>query len=245
MMQRGGFYCLMLCSLLLWGEQGRAAINLMTTRLIYPGGAPEASLRVFNDDQRPSLLQVWVDEGDAQQGPSQSKAPFLVTPPMMRLGGGKGQTLRVYGTDTKSLVQDRESLFWLNVLGLPPNAVTDGARVQLAYRTRIKLLYRPAGLPGSVREAVTRLNWQTGPGLGVTVFNPGGFYISLSEVLISHGKKPLVWQEAALIPPLGKLFLPMVGGSEAPLQGARGRVRWIDDDGNYHEQDFRLGQGAG
>lgn len=246
MMKPRRLYCLMLlCALLLWEEEGQAAINLMATRLVYPGGAPEASLRVFNDDQAPSLLQAWVDEGDVQQGPSHSKAPFLVTPPMIRLGGRKGQMLRIYGVDTKHLVQDRESLFWLNVLGLPPQTVAEGARVQLAYRTRIKLFYRPAGLPGSVRDAVTRLVWQTGPGLGVTVSNPGGFYISLSEVLISHGKQSLLWQEAALIPPQAKLFLPMAGADETALHGARGRARWIDDDGNYHEQGFQLTQGAG
>ena len=60
MMKPRRLYCLMLlCALLLREEEGQAAINLMATRLVYPGGAPEASLRVFNDDQAPSLLQAW------------------------------------------------------------------------------------------------------------------------------------------------------------------------------------------
>lgn len=112
----------------------------------YPGdqGVTEASLMVRNDGSEPSLLQAWVDGGNEQQGPADVSTPFLVVPPMMRLGPQRGQVLRILGADLSGLPQDRESLFWLNVLGLPPKAQASQGSVQLAYRTRIKLFYRPS-----------------------------------------------------------------------------------------------------
>lgn len=144
---------------LLWCSSSEAALNLMRTRVIYEGGN-EASLMVRNDGSEPSLLQAWVDGGNEQQGPADVSTPFLVVPPMMRLGPQRGQVLRILGADLSGLPQDRESLFWLNVLGLPPKAQASQGSVQLAYRTRIKLFYRPSGLAGSPAEAVSRLGWQ-------------------------------------------------------------------------------------
>ena len=232
-----GIRCALLFGILLAQGGAQGAINLLATRLIYPEDATEASFMVRNDDGAPSLLQAWVDEGHANLGPGRSQAPFLVTPPVMRLGAGKGQTLRIYRVASRPLARDRESLFWLNVLGLPPKAQAAGARVQIAYRTRIKLFYRPAGLAGPPRQAVARLAWRLEPGQGLRVRNGSPFHISVSEVLLEGG--PQAWRQAALIPPLGELRLPMAGLKDV----SRGRLRWIDDDGNYHEQGFGLGGG--
>lgn len=225
---------------LLWGLAGEAALNLTRTRLVYQGG--EASLLVRNDGTEPSLLQAWVDGGDEQQGPAEASTPFLVAPPMMRLGPQKGQSLRILGAEDLALLpQDRESLFWLNVLGLPPKASTSQASVQLAYRTRIKLFYRPPGLQGRVADAVARLDWRVLAD-GLRVSNPGPFYISLSEVWLEAGSRRLGWQQAGLIPPYGMLNIPLHGVGAAVVQG---RARWIDDDGTYHEQGFVPGKEGG
>lgn len=223
----------LMLGLMLWGARGEAALNLMQTRLIYEEGR-EASLLVRNGGAEPSLLQAWVDKGDERQGPAEVSTPFLVVPPMMRLGPDRGQSLRILGADLRQLPRDRESLFWLNVLGLPPKASTSAASVQLAYRTRIKLFYRPTGLQGTVAEAVARLGWQASAG-ELRVTNPSPFHINLSEVLIEAGDLRLHWQGAGLIPPRDALQIPL---SLAGMAGAKGRLRWIDDDGNYREQGF-------
>ena len=107
--------------------------------------------------------------------------------------------LRILGADLSGLPQDRESLFWLNVLGLPPKTQASQGSVQLAYRTRIKLFYRPSGLAGSPAEAVSRLGWQGQAGGGLRVSNPGPFHISLSEVLLSGPH--LAWREGGVLVP--------------------------------------------
>ncbi len=46
--------------------------------------------------------------------------------------------------------KDRESVFWFNVLEVPPKPdaakATNQSLLQLAFRTRIKLFYRPKGI---------------------------------------------------------------------------------------------------
>ena len=237
-MRRIGYHGMVLAALL-WATDGEGALNLMRTRIVHEGG--EASLLVRNDGTAPSLLQAWVDAGNEHQGPAEVATPFLVVPPVMRLGPGRGQTLRILGADLGRWPRDRESLFWLNVLGLPPQQQASKGSVQLAYRTRIKLFYRPPGLAGSVAQTVSRLGWQVRPG-GLRVTNPGPFHISLSEVLLTVGKGRLAWQEGGVLPPYGALSVPMAG--TVPT-GATGRLRWIDDDGLYHEQAFVPGQGEG
>ncbi len=96
---------------------------------------------------RPSLTQVWVDDGRVQNQPEKDAAPFIVLPPIVRIEPGKGQSWRLVFNGSR-LPQDRESLFWFNLLDIPPepkNGKTDNY-LQLAIRSRIKLFYRPAGV---------------------------------------------------------------------------------------------------
>ena len=96
-------------------------------------------------------MQSWVNadlEGNV-------KAPFTVTPPLFRLNGGKENTLRVVKT-AQALPEDRESVFWLSVKTVPPEAEGKGNHLQIAVRTRIKLFYRPASLVGLPEEAAKR-----------------------------------------------------------------------------------------
>ncbi len=68
---------------------------------------------------RPSLTQVWVDDGRVQNQPEKDAAPFIVLPPIVRIEPGKGQSWRLVFNGSR-LPQDRESLFWFNLLDIPP-----------------------------------------------------------------------------------------------------------------------------
>jgi chaperone protein EcpD len=74
--------------------------------------------------------------------------------------------------------QDRESVFWLNVLEIPPKPVGKANHIQLTVRSRLKLFYRPAGLAGSPKAAVAQLRWRLvrGSGLCAGVRESVGIY---------------------------------------------------------------------
>ena len=133
-----------------------------------------------------------MDDGAPGAAPAQASAPFSLTPPMFRLEGGKGQRLRLVYTG-EPLPADRESLFWLNVLEVPPRpeASAEGNRnlLQLAVRSRMKLFYRPRNLPGDAATAGASLTWQLEPGQAkgsyrLLAHNASAFYVSLSQASI-------------------------------------------------------------
>lgn len=78
-------------------------------------------LQVSNNGNKPALVQAWIDEGDAKSTPDQSQAPFMITPPISRVDGNKGQTLRISALPKSGgLSKTQETLYWLNILDIPP-----------------------------------------------------------------------------------------------------------------------------
>lgn len=72
-----------------------------------------------NTENIPALIQTWIDKGDPDETPEKIYVPFVLTPAVVRIDGNKGQSLRLRYTG-KGLASDRESIFWLNVLAVPP-----------------------------------------------------------------------------------------------------------------------------
>lgn len=88
----------------------------------------------------------------------------------------------------QGLPQDRESVFWLNVLEVPPSVKSTQAGrnlVQLAFRSRIKMFYRPSGLPGNIERSSKQLSWRLirqGDGYALRASNPSLYHVSISNL---------------------------------------------------------------
>ena len=78
-----------LAALLMPVSLANAEIIIHGTRAVYPSDAREITLQLSNDGKSPSLVQVWIDEGDPKSTPDQSKAPFIITPPISRVEAQK------------------------------------------------------------------------------------------------------------------------------------------------------------
>ena len=137
-----------------------ADIVISGTRVIYPQSAKDVTVKMENRGTKPLLVQSWLDDGRDTVNPQELKLPFIVTPPVSRIDPSKGQTVRITWTQ-QPLAQDRESLFWFNVLEVPPKAKDGDSQnvLQLAFRTRIKMFFRPDGLPGDPAIAAGNLKW--------------------------------------------------------------------------------------
>lgn len=118
--------------------QAQASVVIASTRVIYPAQEREVTIKLSNDGRTPALVQSWLDDGSITDAPETLKVPFVLTPAIFRVDPGKGQTLRLIHTK-ESMPQDKESMYWLNVLEVPPKAQAgeDANRLQLAFRTRI------------------------------------------------------------------------------------------------------------
>ncbi|EFT6398233.1 fimbria/pilus periplasmic chaperone, partial [Salmonella enterica] len=138
----------------------------MGTRVVYPEQKKSINVQLHNGENSPSLVQVWLDTGDASASPDSVRVPFVITPPVSRVEPGTGQTLRIMYTG-EPLPRDRESIFYLNVLDIPPRPefgekkadVGNGNYLQLAVRSRIKLFFRPDTLNQSVTDAARQVTW--------------------------------------------------------------------------------------
>lgn len=171
----------------LLGQAVHASVIITGTRVVYPAGSRDVNVKLTNLGETPALVQVWLDDGDANASPASVKVPFVLTPPVARIDPNKNQTLRlVYTGDAQS--SNKEALYWLNMLEIPPKPVGDANYLQFAVRTRIKVFYRPAQLKGGPTEALPLLQWQLkreDNKVFAMVANPSPYYVSLSQVRLA------------------------------------------------------------
>ena len=129
-------------------------------------------------------MQSWIDTGDPVISPEKIDSPFAVIPPISRVNGGKGQSLRIIYTGSQ-LPADRESVFWLNVLAIPPkipeNEASKSQYLKVAFQTRIKVFYRPKGLEINSDVAPSKLQWRK-VARQINITNPTPYYISVASV---------------------------------------------------------------
>ena len=216
-----------------------ANIVILSTRVIYPEAAREVNIRIENKGDLPSLIQTWIDEGDASAPVNTLEVPFVLMPPVSRIDGHKGQTLRLAYTG-KALPKDKESVFWLNVLDIPPKnsaaAVTN--TLQMAIRSRIKIFFRPAGL--SAQGALTAakdLRWsslKTAYGTELAAVNTSPYHINVSSVTLENKGKKTVTSEGIMIPPGATHKFPM---KTAQPMSEKGKITYqiINDFGGMSE----------
>ncbi|MGO4329773.1 molecular chaperone [Cupriavidus sp. 2TAF22] len=220
----------------LLAAQAHASVVIAGTRIIFPAQEREVTVSLTNDGQTPALVQTWLDKGDANESPEKIDVPFTLTPAMFRLEPGKGQMLRVIYSK-EPMPQDKESLFWLNVLEVPPKAEIgeDANRLQLAFRTRIKMMFRPPALPGRADEAPAKIVWEivqadSGKGYALKASNPTPFVVNLGSIALKVEGKNFNAGMGYVLPGTSHLF-PIEGLASAPASAAQVDFSSINDWG--------------
>ncbi|HBV8970905.1 TPA: molecular chaperone [Klebsiella oxytoca] len=187
--------------LVLFSSTVVADIVITGTRFVYPEKEKEVTVKIDNVGKTPALVQVWIDDGNPDATPETARAPFTLTPPINRIDGGKGQTLRIMYTG-ETLPLDKESLFWLNVLEIPASRKDKNNQLQLAVRSRLKIFFRPQGLPGIANEAGKSVTWKKVSG-GIEGYNPTPYFVSVARITQDkEGKVPVA--DGGMIAPGGK-----------------------------------------
>jgi chaperone protein EcpD len=206
---------------LVTGTNVQASVVINGTRVIFPAQEREVTIKLTNNGKAPALVKAWLDDGNLQEAPEKIAVPFLLTPALFRLDPTKGQTLRLIYTN-EPLAQDKETLFWLNVLEIPPKAqdIGDANRLQLAIRSRIKVIFRPKGLAGQPDDAPGQTTWQLvraadGKGYALKGANPTPYFVNLGSVSLNAGGKQFEAGNGYIGPRDSALF-PVKGLDAAP-----------------------------
>lgn len=227
-----------LIALCLYAASAHASVVIGGTRVVFPARDGEVTVRLTNEGDRPALIEAWIDRGNPQSTPDKVDVPFLITPPLFRMEPHRDQSLRIIATPAPApLPSDRESLFWLNVLEIPPKPT--GAEMagknllQFALRSRLKLFYRPAQLSGDPIKAPELVTWTVvadGQGYALDVHNPTRYHITFVKLSLKVGGK-LYTADAGMVKPLGTLRLAVKGLTQAPAPGTPIAYEIINDYG--------------
>lgn len=212
-----------------------ANIMLNGTRVIYPASEKEVTVKITNNDKTAVLVQNWVDTGDVNATPETINAPFILTPPMNRIDPGKGQTMRLTYTGSHE-AQDKETLFFLNVLEIPPirKDVANPNQVQVAFRTRIKMFYRPDGLKPDAKTAAESIKWVAHDGK-LQAVNDSPYYVTLVQVRVNNNKAL-----ADMVAPHGTMDVSFKNGKVAASHGDKVSYDYINDWGAVKSAETAL-----
>jgi chaperone protein EcpD len=240
---------ILLVSLIAGSLPASAAMTISGTRVIFPAAEKEVSIRTNNKGNKPALVQVWIDDGRTGADINSMKLPFMVTPPVFRVEPGKGQTVRMI-YNGMALPQNKESVFWFNMLEVPTvkkDSVAEN-RLELAFRTRIKIFYRPTALESSSAAENDKLKWSlvddSQKGRGVKVANPTPYYFSFDSGNITVGAKK-VELVTDMVPPFSeKTFFPAVKLTGATNISAM-NYKLLNDYGAIVDNELSFSQGQG
>ena len=208
----------------------QAAVTVMGTRVVYNATDRDVTIQLSNAGTTPSLVQSWVDLGDPKALPQDIDAPFVLSPPMFRIDPNHKQNLRMVFTG-KEQPNDRESLYWLNVLEIPPKPGEAAGEnyLQFSVRSRLKIFYRPAHLPGEANAAAKFVKWSykregdKGDTIRIVADNPTPYHVSFADIRLNalpknqaQGEDTEASQAAAVAASIG----PGVSGMVLPLSKA-------------------------
>ncbi|MGH8388887.1 MAG: fimbria/pilus periplasmic chaperone [Pseudomonas sp.] len=224
-----------------------ASVVITGTRVIYPANQREVSVKLNSNGAVPALVQSWVDDGDPDAKAKDKPMPFTLLPPVARIDPGKGQTLRMMYTQDP-LPQDRESVYYLNVLEVPPRPPADlqGENLlQMAFRSRIKIFFRPVGLSGNPNETPAQVSWQVvkaedGKGYALKGENPTVFHANYAETSVKFGDKSYA-SDGGMIPPRSSRLFPLAGLQALPVGAPEITFNAIDDYGGSHPVTLKPG----
>ncbi len=210
-----------------------ASVILQGTRIVYPANSKDVTIVAENTGSQPALVQAWMDRGDDLKTLDADETPFVLTPPIFRLNPEKTQSIRII-YNKEPLPKDRESLFWLNVLEVPPTLAdaTDANALRVTFRTRIKMFFRPAELSGDVRKAASEMQWgltQIADGVDISIKNPSPYYITLTDVSAAVGGKEYK-ADGQMVAPFGSITIPL-NGLKTTEGLSKVTYSFIDDQG--------------
>ncbi|MBJ9256179.1 fimbria/pilus periplasmic chaperone [Citrobacter amalonaticus] len=202
-----------------------AGIIIYGTRVIYPAEKKEVVVQLMNEGSSASLVQAWVDDGDTSLPPEKIHVPFMLTPPVVRVPASSGQQLKIKKV-ANVLPENRESLFYLNVLDIPPNNAESTGKnmLKFAMQNRIKLIWRPKGISAVSEDSFRQLGLSA-TGRTLALKNDTANWITVADINAGTVK---INDKALLLEPFSTQTINTTSAVERQYE-----LTIIDDSGNY------------
>jgi chaperone protein EcpD len=227
------------------GSAANAELLIESTRIVYPQARREVSFRIQNlSAEKPALVQLWVDEAESDAGPENSVAPFILSPPLVRLSANGRQTVRLmYTGESPNLAQ--EELYTLNLLE-PPQAVKgsdDADRVNFIMRLRLKIFFRPRGLKGNLEESMRQLQCKLVDMEGTPTldcYNQSPFHLSFLGYKLGNAREKGPDSNFGMFPPRTRASFALKDVDKLPRPLNTVAFNFINDIGATVPVEFAL-----
>jgi len=200
-----------------WLLPAQASITLTGTRVIYDEAKGEAMLHLRQDGPKVGMVQLWLDSGDPEATPESTNPPFVITPTIAIIHPGNQQRVRIVRTRDE-LPRDRESVLWLNVKEMSREYVEQTPNPDnspnLAFRARVKMFYRPNGLPIPVERAPDLLQLSLARSLPdgrpqIRIYNPSPYHVTFRSMELRQSANTAVLAEFTADSPGNRMVAPM------------------------------------
>ncbi|WP_369309708.1 molecular chaperone [Providencia rettgeri] len=193
-------------------------VGLNATRIIYMEGQDSTSIGAKNNTDINYLAKFIVSK--SVDG-NKSDAPFMVTPPLVKVDSKKTQEVKIYA-QSSSLPKDKESVFYFSATMIPAtNGPLNSSALNIGYNNVIKLFYRPSNLSMSPKEAHQQLQIKSSS-TGISVINNSPYYISLNKLEVNGVNVELSMKKRnTMISPFDS-FNYIV-----PINGRKGIAKWV------------------
>lgn len=180
-----------------------ASVVMLNTRVIFPGDAQSQTLQFTNNDKIPYVMQMWSDINNPSSTPDNADAPFITVPAMFRIEPNVGQSVRLIFTG-KNLPQDRESVFYLNSVQVPPKNTSGGEnQMMVILKNRVKIFYRPKSIIGGPDNVTRQLHFKLKQDSGrwvLNVKNESGYYATVIAASVVTGKNEVSFPAGMISP---------------------------------------------
>lgn len=232
-----------LISLLIIVFPSSASVVMTNTRVIYPSDAKERSVQLKNNDSFPNVVQVWTDINNSESTPENADGPFLALPAIFRIEPNRGQLFRLIYSGGE-LPKDRESLFYLNFLQIPPLSKDNAGENQMLVmlKNRVKIFYRPVEIksnPENVgREISFNVNKING-GIEVDVINKSPFYASFIDVKLISGNQELK-VPVDMVEPKGNKLIKVYNQQFVSIHPMKVKFTIVNDFGGFIKYEYEI-----
>lgn len=210
-----------------------AQISFDRTRVIFDhSNSNGQSIVIENSNQDlPYLAQTWIEDQNGQK----IVTPLAALPILQRLNPLQKRQIKISLVESSSLPSDQESLFYLNILGVPPKDGVADNQVDLVIQSKLKVFYRPKGLKkyqenGWLKELVISKT-----GSNITINNPTPYH----AVIFGFGNKNAkgLTEKDLLIAPFSEETVQIKLGNTPSIY-------FIDDYGGAMTLDYNCQQAS-
>lgn len=232
-----------LISLLIIVFPSSASVVMTNTRVIYPSDAKERSVQLKNNDSFPNVVQVWTDINNSESTPENADGPFLALPAIFRIEPNRGQLFRLIYSGGE-LPKDRESLFYLNFLQIPPLSKDNTGENQMLVmlKNRVKIFYRPVEIksnPENIGREISFNVKKINGGIEVDVNNKSPFYASFVDVKIISGNQELKIP-VDMVEPKGNKLVKVHNQQFVSIYPMKVKFTIVNDFGGFIKYEYEM-----